>query len=349
MDGTIVHDAARKTVTDLPHHGCVEFACDDVNDPLFILAPPRSFSSVVCAMLGQHPQMYGLPETHLFGDETMEQWWGRSSQETYPMAHGLLRAVAQIYFGEQTESTVRSADGWLRRRSSFTSGMIFEELAREVYPSTLVDKSPSIVYSLESMRRAYQSFPCAKFIHLVRHPRSHGESVLNYLHTLAKRCRAEQVPMPQWALDLASFPYTSESRAADSPNTSETDPQRGWYVLNMNVVTFLRSLPCEQSITIRGEELLTDPDRRLKQIVNWMGLREDAEAIEEMKHPERSPYACFGPRGARYGNDLSFLGNATLRPARAELQSLEGPIGWQPNGHGFLPEVRELAQQFGYQ
>src|SRR5260221_9464285 len=31
-------------------------------DPVFILALPRSFSSVVCGMLGQHPQMYGLPE-----------------------------------------------------------------------------------------------------------------------------------------------------------------------------------------------------------------------------------------------------------------------------------------------
>src|SRR5438874_389166 len=33
-------------------------------DPVFILALPGSFSSVVCAMLGQHPEMYGLPETN---------------------------------------------------------------------------------------------------------------------------------------------------------------------------------------------------------------------------------------------------------------------------------------------
>ena len=34
-----------------------------MTEPLFILAPPRSFTSVVCAMIGNHPQMLGLPET----------------------------------------------------------------------------------------------------------------------------------------------------------------------------------------------------------------------------------------------------------------------------------------------
>lgn len=316
---------------------------DDMADPLFILAPPRSFSSVVCAMLGQHPQMHGLPETHLFSDETIERWSDRSSQAKYPMADGLLRAVAQLCFKEQTESSVKLAAGWLRRRSSFTSGMIFEELALEMFPSILVDKSPSIVYSLDSMRLAYRFFPQARFIHLVRHPRGHAGSVLKYLQELAKLG-----PVPQWISDLASFPYSSPNREADSQDISGVDPQRGWYVLSMNIVTFLKAIPSHQWMTIRGEDLLGDPDRGLRQIVDWMGLRADNEVIEEMKHPERSPYACFGPPGARCGNDIFFLQSPALHPARVESQSLEGPLSWRPDGQGFLPEVRELAQQFGY-
>lgn len=192
-------------------------------------------------MLGQHPQMHGLPETHLFSDETLEGWWNRSSQAKYPMADGLLRAVGQLCFEEQTERSVKLAAGWLRRRSSFTSGMIFEELALEMYPSILVDKSPSVVYSLESMRRAHRFFPQARFIHLVRHPRGHADSVLKYLHELAKLGR-----VPQWVSDLASFPYSSSNPEAASQDTSEVDPQRGWYVLNTNIVTFLKSIPSHQ-------------------------------------------------------------------------------------------------------
>jgi hypothetical protein len=32
---------------------------------MLILCPPRSFSSVVSAMIGQHPQLYGFPELNL--------------------------------------------------------------------------------------------------------------------------------------------------------------------------------------------------------------------------------------------------------------------------------------------
>src|ERR1700731_2375259 len=215
----------------------------EIGDPVFILAAPRSFSSVVCAMLGQHPQIHGLPETHLFSDETIESWGARSSQESFAMDVGLVRAVAQLYFGEQTERSVKLARGWIRRRSSFTSGMVFEELARRVYPSILVDKSPSIVYSLESMRRAYQFFPQARFIHLVRHPRGHGESVLKYLGELAKpkyrriKGQATLGPIAEWIRELASFPCSSSDRGVGSQSTSDVEPQRAWYVLNMNVVT----------------------------------------------------------------------------------------------------------------
>jgi len=42
-----------------------------MNHPLLILASPRSFTSVICAALGQHPQMYELPELHLFVADTL--------------------------------------------------------------------------------------------------------------------------------------------------------------------------------------------------------------------------------------------------------------------------------------
>ena len=39
--------------------------------PLFILGAPRSFTSICCAMLGNHPDMFGLAETNLFGAATI--------------------------------------------------------------------------------------------------------------------------------------------------------------------------------------------------------------------------------------------------------------------------------------
>ena len=310
---------------------------DGVADPVFILAAPRSFSSVVCAMLGQHPELHGLPETHLFGDDTMDGWWQRADGESYQMAHGLLRAVAQICFGEQTEWSVASARAWLRRRRTETSGMLFEELARAVFPLTLVDKSPSTVYSVGSMQRALRFFPEATFIHLVRHPRSYCDSVVKYMHLLAtpayrpRERPGEDDAAPQWIRDLAHWPLHGR-------DDSLVDPQGGWYVLNGNVVEFLGSVPARRWLMVRGEDLLRTPEKVLPELLAWLGKRTDPDAIEPMLHPERSPYAHFGPRGARIGNDMLFLERPTLRAPRELRLTLEG----------LAPEVKALATDLGY-
>jgi len=330
-----------------------EAACrqtEDVADPIFILAAPRSFSSVVCAMLGQHPDLYGLPETHLFGDETLAQWFDHAEQESFPMADGLLRAVAELCFKEQTAQNVRRARGWLRRRATFTSGMIFEELAREAHPLSLVDKSPNMVYGIESMRRAQRFFPRARFIHLLRHPRGYCQSVLNYLERLAQaRGWLDAGQVPGWINQLASYQYSPANRDPDAETHAELDPQRGWYELNKNIVMFLKSLNPRQWIRVRGEDLLTDPDRDLWQLLRKLGLPADGQAIQRMKHPERSPYASFGPPGARIGNDILFLERPALEPARATVQSLEGPLPWLSDGRGFLSEVKQFARYLGYE
>ena len=55
---------------DQPSPGELKHA-HELPPPVFVLAPVRSFTSVVCAMIGQHPQMYGLPETNLLCHATV--------------------------------------------------------------------------------------------------------------------------------------------------------------------------------------------------------------------------------------------------------------------------------------
>src|SRR5260370_19771740 len=74
--------------------------------PVFILAPPCTFSWIICAMLGQHPQMYRLPELHLFSAETMAEWWDLCSRQSYEMDQGLMRTLAEVCFGAQTDYTI---------------------------------------------------------------------------------------------------------------------------------------------------------------------------------------------------------------------------------------------------
>jgi hypothetical protein len=310
-------------------------------EPLFVLAIPRSFSSVVCSMLGQHPQMYALPETQFFLTDTVEGWWELTTRSQAPLTHGALRSVAQLYFGEQTETSINLARGWLRRRAHFTTAYLLEELAAKVSPSVLIDKSSIVVYRPENLQRINRMFPGARFLHLVRHPRGHGQSVMKYF---LERRKSGPLPPAHWLQQLASYP----SPPGKMKKPEELDPQRGWYALNVNIREFLKTVPETQKLMVRGEDLLSDPDTGLKEVAQWMGLRTDLKAIEQMKHPERSPYASFGPVGARFGNDLFFLENPALRPERAEPQSLAGPLPWRTDGHGLFAHVQQLAIEFGY-
>jgi Sulfotransferase family len=313
-------------------------------DPIFILGLPRSFSWAVCAMIGQHPELFALPELQLFGAASLSEWWGNSSRESFPMAHGLLRAVAQLMFGGQTEEAVASASGWLTRRSQCTTGFILEELIERAYPRIIVEKSPGVVYSQEHMRRMHSMFPTARFIHLVRHPIGHGQSVLRAIRFLSDY---EPLPPNHWLVELASptWPAVEQSRASAG---GAQDPQVAWYVLNNGIREFLSHVPVDRQLLLRGEDLVANPEESLRRIASWAGIRTDWDAIEAMKHPERSPFACYGPASARYGVDL-FLSSAPLSLVEGLAEhNLDLPVPWSSVRLELRPDVKDLAHAFGY-
>lgn len=83
-------------------------------------------------------------------------------------------------------------------------------------------------------------------------------------------------------------------------------------------------------------------------IAPWVIEHTDPEAIDDMKHPERSPYACLGPKGAKHGCDRSFLLSPELRPARVTLPNLTAPLSWRKDGSSLPPRVAKMARDFGY-
>lgn len=306
--------------------------------PLFILALPRSFSSIVCAVMGQHPQMYGFPELHLFTAETVSEWLKLVSRNSFSMEHGLLRSVAQLYAGEQSPRAIRQATAWIMRRKSLTTGMLFKMLADQIEPRIAVEKGPTLVLKTDYMRRAYRQFPNARFLHLVRDPRTYGASVLRLVHE-----EAVNGDIPRWMLEFLHYPRL-DFGPADYHQADALSPQQGWYELNRNVVDFLKQVPAAQQQFVRGEDLLAEPDRVLADLATWLGIDSSASAIEEMKHPERSEYAAFGPPGAENGFDPHFLSSPTLKPPRAGGDK-KSPL---PPLTALSTPVQHMAAQFGY-
>jgi hypothetical protein len=299
--------------------------------PIFLLAPPRSYTSLVNAMLGQHPQAFGLPELCLFNvDVLVDLWRGSNTEisENGPLVrHGLLRAVAEIYCGEQRANSINMALAWASVREQRDTGEVYREITERIHPLVAVEKSPSYTMSVHRMRAMQRAFPEARFVHLVRHPVAQCKSLM-------------AINDGAFALKVEGFELTEDYALLE--------PQVAWHDINMNILDFLDEVPADQQIRLRGEDVMAEPQKYLAQIARWAGLRDDEQAVDAMMHPERSPFACFGPIGALFGNDPNFLAGPTFRPHKPKVPPLNKPVPWRIDGRGLYPEVIELAQEFGY-
>ena len=308
--------------------------------PLIVLCPGRSFSSIVCAMLGQHPQLFGLLETQLLARATMAEWWEDFGPNIH--SHGLSRCVAEIIYGEQSPQAVKGARRWLRQRCDCDTGEVFRELAEQVYPLALVEKSPMLCYRMSHMERALRLFPSARFLHLSRNPVDYGKSLLAFFEKRGPR-------RPNLAAALLDNPESIFFGMVDDEGDPPIlDPQRSWYLRHSGILAFTCRLADGQGLMIRGEDILAEPATTLERVAGWLGLRTDGAAIEPMLHPEQSPFACLGPWNARFGGDPAFLRDPVLRPYQAQRARLEEPVPWREDGALFNDEVRELASRLGY-
>ncbi len=307
-------------------------------DPVIVLALPRSFSSLTCAMLGQHPQMYDLLETQLFEVDTIEEWW-----EQYGETHdsdGLTRVVAEVLFGDQGPRHAQMARQWLWDRRRWGSADIAWLLAEKLFPLALVEKTPVEHASKERIReklhRRLRTFPKARFLHVARNPITYGQSHLEHLEKMSKTGHpwrmAERYRM---MLDRSTKPPT-------------VDPQILWFRVNSLIAEFLEALPDKQKMSIRGEDLVSNPDATARELTEWLGMRSDDRAIEEMKHPENSPFACLGPRNAMFGGDPKFFRDPSLRCHHPSVDGLTNPLPWRQDKGRLQKDVLELADAFGY-
>jgi len=86
----------------------------------------------------------------------------------------------------------------------------------------------------------------------------------------------------------------------------------------------------------------------LPPLTRWLGVRSDADAVDEMTHPERSPYAGSGPQGYFFGaNDPKFEQDPQLRPPRRAPHSREQPPAWGVDA-SLTEATARLAERFGY-
>ena len=67
----------------------------------------------MAAVIGQHPQCYGLPELDLFPGDTLGEAQDAYARTGRSVFIGLRRTIAELHHGAQTVETVDAAAKWL--------------------------------------------------------------------------------------------------------------------------------------------------------------------------------------------------------------------------------------------
>ncbi len=226
---------------------------------VFVLAPPRSGTTLMRVMLGGHPHLFAPPELELLSYNTLAERRATYSGRDAFWLEGLVRAVMEVRgctSEEATEIIGRWEDeGWTARR---VYGQLQEWLGERI----LVDKTPSYALDPAILRRAEEDFEKPLYVHLVRHPygmiRSFEEAKLDQIffrqeHPFERRELAELI----------------------------------WLVSQENILRFLEGVPSRRWHRVHFEELLREPEAVLRRLCAFLGLDFDPAMVRPYEDKAR--------------------------------------------------------------
>jgi len=254
--------------------------------PIFILSSPRSYSSVISSMIGQHSELFGFPEINLILADDIQSYIALMKEQRLNLKDGDLRSIAYIFFGDQSFNSIKKASDFLIQYPDMKTKDVLKSFHEKIHPKRLVTKSPLYATNLNYLKKLP---PDAFFIHILRNPLTQNRSLENYLRLLD--------------LNPANHLYTAHLE----------NRYKGWMNEQQNIETFLQKISINRKIRVYSESILQEPKEAMKGLCHFLNVSDDEENIEQMLHPEKSIFASVGNETARFGNDPKFLMHPKLR------------------------------------
>ncbi len=280
---------------------------------VFILAPPRSGTSLLRLMLAGHPNLFAANELQLLGFETLAQreeaYGGKFSLWT----EGLIRVIMHI---KQCTPEEAKAIVDLYAAEGTTTKALFGKLQQWIGKKIMVDKSPSYALDPKILEKADNDFKNALFIQLIRHPYAMVSSF--------KKMRMDQ------AMYLNDHDF-------DTAQTGELI----WTKSHENINSFFKSIPKRRRFRLRYEELVTDPKKVMKALCKNFNWDYSPVLINPYLGIENKMTDGIYKESAPMG-DPNLLKKSQIDPTLAD--KWKGVLE-----NNFLSEQTwDLAQKFGY-
>ena len=249
----------------------------------FVVGCPRSGTSLLQVMLGAHPHIFTLPETHYF-----VKVWGRLWRKRRMAKEPVARIVSPRAAAQTLDTLVRSAETrpahvpprWWPFLARYGRAFLDVMDAATIRAGRIVwvEKSPAHLHFMATIAR---SVPQAKFIHIVRD----GRAVVASFYDL---CLTQpwgwigQVLYGDWRSHL-------DENASDL-RILRAAVER-W---NSDVTIALQSRSDANHLVVRYDDLVVDPEGTLETITSFIGVR----YTDEMLRFQKAAVATMGWRGS---------------------------------------------------
>ncbi|MFK8103091.1 MAG: amino acid adenylation domain-containing protein, partial [Saprospiraceae bacterium] len=281
---------------------------------IFILAPPRSGTTLLRVMLAGHPAIFAANELQLLGFNTLQERNDAYQNKFSLWQEGLLRTIMEIKSidAHAAKTVVQSF-----AEQGYTCQQVYQTLQDWIGDKILVDKSPSYATDLAVLQHAEEIFDNAIYIHLVRHPYA-------MISSFAKM-HMDQV------MYLHPHNYTPKALG-----------ELIWTESHRNILNFLENVPANRQFRLSYETLVEDPQTMMEQLCETVGLPFHPNLLTPYKDLNKKMtdgiYADSKPMG-----DIRLLQHKKINPALA--QSWKGVLA----DNFISASTWKLATQLNYQ
>jgi amino acid adenylation domain-containing protein len=234
----------RQLVTPLPPRKGTDDVDSAKNPPAsFVLAPPRSGSTLLRVMLAGHPRLFAPPELALLSFNTIQERKASLVGDRSLWEQGLIRAVAEAKDcdPEEAQRVIESCEN-----DGLTTKAFYGRLQGWIGDRTLVDKTPFYALDPETLKRMEVDFEGARYIHLVRHPYATTYSIA-------------ETEMDRWFLEEVPF-------------SKRMFGELMWIVCHQNILDFLGIVPSARQHRVKFEDLVTEPEAVMRGICQFMDI-----------------------------------------------------------------------------
>ncbi len=295
----------------IPHH-LVNLKSKIVNpQAVFILAPPRSGTTLLRVMLAGNKELFSSAELQLLNFDTLSGRRAAFQNKFTLWQEGTVRAIMEALDISVAEAWELMADAESRHDSTAT---FYGELQAMIAPRILVEKTPAYALERPALQRAEQIFDKPLYIHLVRHPAAMVKSFVNN--------------------HIAPVLYLKKHNFSD-----RALGELNWLHAHRTIREFLGEISAERQHRIQFEQMVADPATVMRDLCAHFGWQFDPEMAQPYQNTERKMVDGIHADSTPMG-DSSFLERNKIDPTVATR--------WQQDAPDLSPLTLTTAAELGY-